>query len=230
MGVTRLGPLIADLRGKVGDIIFSRNQGGCIARGVSSKTWTPSPLRTSMQVTIADIAHRWSSQLTQSQRDGWYQYANMYPLEDRWGHPTIKNGYAWYIRINFLWGMYRNTQEFQDPPLQPPLAKPRFDIEVTNTASTTGLYLPCLGMPQNSNSVTSFVEVSGPCNIGEMKNNGRWFRAGIYDTRSTGEPIFYNFLTYPTLTSGRKYFARLVIQDSTDGAISRKGQTQCLST
>ena len=72
------GPNIADARGKVGDVVYSRNRFGPYIRAWLGDfpTWTPTTAQTFWEDLHAAIMLRWQTALTDSQRQRWGELAH----------------------------------------------------------------------------------------------------------------------------------------------------------
>jgi len=152
MAVVQTGPLIADARGSVGDVVFTRTQGGITVRSRITPTNPDTAPQQAVRDTLKAVAAAWSADLTEAQRTAWSSYAHAYPRPNRWGAKTLTNGYTQFIRHNVY--RYRETSAIQFPsaPATPPLHIPMFSFRAsrlgsilvtgTPTPDCTGLYNP----------------------------------------------------------------------------------------
>ena len=152
MAVIKFGALVADIRGKVGDNVFSRGQGGPIIRSVGLVDSPDSEQREICRGVLEGVANDWSSTLTETQRRGWKSYAACNPRPNRWGGRTIHSGYLAFLRHNLhaqrLYGKLTYPDAPTAGPLHPPLLTATIQQEgalqsvaVTNPL-TAETYLP----------------------------------------------------------------------------------------
>ena len=151
MGIARLGSIVADIRGKVGDEIYSRGPGGITVRSPGTWTQPDTDDQLAARAVITALSQAWSATLTNAQRSAWRQYARTHPRPNRWGIPNNTSGYNRFIRINAY--EYRRTQAlaYTTPPiaadLHPPVhtltAYQNGTIEISGTLSpdVTGTYV-----------------------------------------------------------------------------------------
>lgn len=73
MAVAKLGPLLTDLRGKLGDsVVFSNWKGKSVVRTPAITIGNPmSDLQRPIRDAVTFLDHKWKNELTQAQKDGW---------------------------------------------------------------------------------------------------------------------------------------------------------------
>lgn len=131
MATVQYGPLIAQARGKVGAIYFSRNRAGDF---VAAKPVWEQP-NTDPQL-AARYAHQqliqeWQLTLTDAQRALWRQYDRQFPRPARFGNPQPPNGYAAFYRVNMPWMRYVGGLLTETPPTEGPLPIPTWEVTYT---------------------------------------------------------------------------------------------------
>lgn len=102
MAKLRFGTLITDSRGSVEGTTFSRNRFGATARGRKPPILKRTQFTTQIRSTLATFSKRWSSTLTQVQRDAWLALAVANPVTDVFGNAHALTGHQLYIRANQL--------------------------------------------------------------------------------------------------------------------------------
>lgn len=152
MAVIKAGALIADIRGKVGTNVFSRNQGGAIVRDLGTWAQPDTDAQTECRNTLEDLAVAWSSTLTEAQREAWRTYAVTNPRPNRWGVRSLTNGYVTFIRHNFHSYLDTSALQFPTAPTAGGIHPPGLVIKVQQngclsitgalTPDVTGLYHP----------------------------------------------------------------------------------------
>jgi hypothetical protein len=130
MAIIKCGALVADIRGKVGTNVFSRNQGGAIVRDLGSWVQPDNEAQQACRDTIEALSKAWSSTLTESERQSWRSYAATNPRPNRWGTAGMTNGYCAFIRHNFQWGVPDPEPTFLKAPTSGPIHPPVITIGV----------------------------------------------------------------------------------------------------
>lgn len=152
MAVIKPGSIVADIRGRVGDNVFTRTQGGATVRSVGSWVQPDSDPQVLCRDTIEALSIGWSSTLTAAQRSAWKSYAELYPRPNRWGTLTQSSGYLAYIRHNAYAARTDGGIPYHDAPSAPPLHPPELALTVqpsgaivvtgTLDPNVIGTYLP----------------------------------------------------------------------------------------
>jgi len=152
MAVFLPGALVADIRGKLADVVFSRGQGGPTVRSVGTWEQPDTDAQLACRSLLASLSTAWSNELSDAQRLAWRTYAHVYPRPNRWGRPTQKNGYLAFIQVNAR--AYRDSEAlvFPDAPTAAPLplATPQITVQRAGALTiagalspdVTGTYLP----------------------------------------------------------------------------------------
>lgn len=150
MATARLGPIVSDVRGSVGDQTFGRNQGGIFIRERVSPQQPASSDRDATQAAMTALSQAWSATLNEAQRSTWMTYGKRHPLPDRFGRPRALAGICHFVRCNFH--RYRDESAITatSAPLLPPPPMPSFSFNAFTTAAldvtgnpdpdVTGLY------------------------------------------------------------------------------------------
>jgi hypothetical protein len=144
MAVFKHGPLVADIRGKLGDNVFTRSQGGPTIRTVGTWTQPDTDSQVLTREAMAAIAAAWSSTLTNAQRSAWRHYAHANPRPDRWGRLTQTSGYLSFIRHNFHAYIQATALQFPNAPTAPPIHPPTIAIAIRKNGAVaiTGALVP----------------------------------------------------------------------------------------
>jgi hypothetical protein len=88
------------MSGSVDGIVFSRNRGGTYMRNRAIPVNPNSIYQQAVRSAMAALASRWSSTLTQVQRDAWDLYALNVPMVNRVGDMINVGGIGMYMRTN----------------------------------------------------------------------------------------------------------------------------------
>jgi hypothetical protein len=94
--------IIAAASGSVGGCTYSRNRFGQYIRNRSLPVNTQTAFQQAVRNAFQQLASRWTSILTQTQRDTWDIYAANVPVIDPLGNSQNLSGINWYIAANSL--------------------------------------------------------------------------------------------------------------------------------
>lgn len=94
--------MIAAGSGSVGGCTYSRNRYGSYIRNRSVPVNPASINQVFVRGALATLVARWTSTLTQNQRDGWTIWAANTPQTDPLGQPIVLTGQNAYISLNAL--------------------------------------------------------------------------------------------------------------------------------
>jgi len=137
MAKVLFGPIVSEARNKEGSVVFSRGPYGAYTRAWVMPDETPSARRTLVWDNFAIRAARWSTVLTEAQRQAWRDYALTHPRTDRFGNPQIWSGLHMYLSFNMIqvaiYGGFVDT---------PPPTTPNYTLlNFTASASASGAYI-----------------------------------------------------------------------------------------
>lgn len=195
MATVRLGSIVADIRGKVGDEIYSRNKGGIYVR--SRPDWIQPDTQDQLdaRAVLIALAPAWSATLNDAKRATWRSYARQNLVPDKWGTPHPISGHCWFLRINSHF--YRATESlgYQWGPTGPPLKSPTFDMTADATTDNIHLDLASLNYHPPSVGLQLFAYVSKSRPAGVNYYNAPWRYAG---TQVSNVPPWVNIdFEYP---------------------------------
>jgi len=100
MALIEPGPLVSVVSGKIGGSVFFRTRGGASVRGHVVPLNPGSAFQSEVRANLANLSQRWSTVLTQDQRDSWEAYADAVPVPNRLGNPVKIGGMPMYVRCN----------------------------------------------------------------------------------------------------------------------------------
>lgn len=152
MAIIKPGSLVADIRGKCGDNVYSRGPGGAMVRSIGVIDSEDTDARAAMRANLEAVAGAWSGTLTQTQRSAWRTYALTNLRPNRWGTPTNHAGFVEFVRHNMHAYRAAGSLQFPDAPTAGPLHPPLLAIALrtsaavvmtgTLTPDATGTYMP----------------------------------------------------------------------------------------
>ena len=117
MALIKLGPMVVAASGLIGGTIFSHNKGGPYVRAFSVPT-NPDTLRQQdVRSDFASLVVAWVNDLTQTQRDGWNDYAETIPRQNALGETIFWTGQQTYISVNSPLLQAALTRQDDNPPV-----------------------------------------------------------------------------------------------------------------
>ena len=133
MAKIKLGPFIADIRNRIGGVVFSKNSAGnYIRRGVTPVNPQSVAQLLSRQF-LTQTSQSWRD-LTDDERNNWNQVKDSFPKTDIFGNSIAPTGFNLFTRLN------RNLLEISEPAITAaplPSAVQGF-LTLTLVANTTG--------------------------------------------------------------------------------------------
>jgi hypothetical protein len=102
MAKLKFGAVVADTRGTVGGITFTRARSGAFMRASTKPTLKQTAMTQVVRSSLANLTKRWFSTLTAMQRAAWIALSAANPVTDVFGNSTILSGQQFYVRVNQL--------------------------------------------------------------------------------------------------------------------------------
>lgn len=93
-------PVLAEVSGSLGGIVFSHNAGGPYMRARATVTNPNTPEQQAVRGFLAQLTSLWVDTLTDVQRDAWTLYADNVPVPNRLGKLITLQGLNMYVRSN----------------------------------------------------------------------------------------------------------------------------------
>lgn len=104
-----------DIRGKLGNSVFSRNKGGAIIRQKVTPNNPRSAAQQLVRQNFGQNSKAWSGTLTADQRNAWTAFAAANPVNNVFGNSITLTGLAMYNRLNQVL-LQIGQPTIQDPP------------------------------------------------------------------------------------------------------------------
>jgi len=134
MAKVSTGPLISDIRNKIGDVVFFRNRAGLANRAYAIPTQPDTDRQLDCQAAMTAAMLRWQTTLTDTQRQGWESFARQFPNRTSINGVRPLSGTGAYVARNLFSIMYAAAY-IDNPPLDQDVTEPR-DLELeTNNAT-----------------------------------------------------------------------------------------------
>lgn len=230
MANIKLGSIVTDIRGAVGDQVYSRNRGGIYVKARPGPADPPSDAQLEVQATVRALSKAWSGVLTSAHRSSWHQYVRTYinlnPLGDRVAASPIGR----FCGANAIRHRLDAEIPFLEAPPKPPLWPAAFTITADSAGQTVTIVLPPTNYSPPFERLELFAFVGHPVSAGvdyydlgyiyldRNLRNGAW----AHDPWTIGTP--------DVLPIGDKLFLRLVCQHHDDGHRSIPSDASCSIT
>ena len=232
MAVYKPGSVFADIRGSIGDITCSRNQGGAYVKARGGSPGVPSAPQTAIRAVVGLLATDWSGVLTAQQRDDWRAYAAQHPRPNRWGFNTLANGYTRFVSLNVRQTLISGFSVYRDAPTLPPMFPPIFTFTTNAGTNNVTIDIP----PQGYTTIPYFCIVHAywgrVVSAGVNYYSSPWSYAGILvyvpGFGWTQDPWVLNYA--PGLAPGDRLFLKFIIQNQQFGNASTYYQAHADTT
>lgn len=229
MAVVRLGSVVSDISGSIGDETYGRNQGGIFVR----ERVTPNDPNTGHQINCRNamkiLAQAWSGTLSEQQRKDWHAYAHQHPQPDKWGTPTLTNGYTRFVQVNFQYQRLHAAILTPDAPTAPPLWPPIFTFTANATHDDFTIALPLPTYDPAWTGLRVYVYGGFATSPGINFYNGPWqiIMDNPYNGSWQADPFGDDYTI--AFDPGDKVWLKIRIQDDTTGALSVPFQTSTIA-
>lgn len=225
MANVRLGSIVADIRGSVGDETYGRNRGGVFVRERVTPTDVPSDAKTAAREAFRALAEAWNGTLSEGQRQGWRQYGRQYLVPGKFGTPRTSTGLQRFIGVNMNFRRYDPSIAFPNAPPGPPLWKPELVFTTDHTIDRIAVTLPIGGYGGPRAGTRYWLYGGMPVTRGRNFYNGPWRFLGYnyFSTVWSRDP--WEETSPWDITSGGRVFCYVVAQDYSGGQISVHGQS-----
>lgn len=100
MAKVKFGALAQDARGKIDGVVYSKNQFGAYIRQKVSPVQPQTARQTLVRERQTTLSKRFSTIITEAQRQAWNGFGKVNPVVDVFGNPQALTGVAAYLRLN----------------------------------------------------------------------------------------------------------------------------------
>jgi len=233
MAIIKTGSTIADIRGKVGDIVYTRGPGGAAVRSVGTWVQPDTAAQLASRNTMATLAAAWSDVLTGAQRHSWRSYAAHTPRPNRWGTPKHFSGYLMFIAGNVHAYQHAGSIVFPSAPTAQPLHAPKVAITINRSSLIATVTTPPINYPTPPANLQLYIASGIPISAGRSFYSGPWILWQTIEPPDAAGPDSLEFpWTWPVNSSGPAYTwpidgtgqtrAWCIAQDMTTGARSTR--------
>lgn len=99
MAVVQTSGVVGEVRGLLGDVVFSRNRGGAYVRTRGGPPGPLTPRRARYRANFSAVSTLWAS-LTQSERDSWFELCDDRSSTRYLGRARSLSAFNWFMRVN----------------------------------------------------------------------------------------------------------------------------------
>jgi len=162
MANVRLGPIIADIRGSIGDVTYARGRGGLYARQRVDPPEDITEARTAVWNATRAVSKAWSLYTSEAQRQAWTTYAANYPVQNRLGETIFLCAHDWFFRTNHPYYRIAESLLTLEPPTGPPDPRPAYAATAQAAGDTVTIVLPFQSPATPTAGYTPFLYGSPP--------------------------------------------------------------------
>jgi len=116
MALITSGPVVGQVSGRIGSVIFSHNKGGPYIRNGTIPTTVTTSYAMAQKARMTELAQDWAG-LTAAQRQAWKTWAEQNPITNRLGKQSTLPAHAAYIQINARL-LLSGTAKMSLPPIE----------------------------------------------------------------------------------------------------------------
>jgi hypothetical protein len=174
------GPLVSDIRGKVGDVVFERNATGLYVRSKGIVTQETSDRREAAIDALTGCSQYWQQHQTDAMIAAWTAYANLYPTRNTWGERRHHKAQHVFIRNNFHSWLAWQELWTEDPPERAPLPPSSFNAWLHYEEHTIEIPMPPELWPAAPGIHLLTVYQGKPVLATRNTFSGPWAWAGYY--------------------------------------------------
>lgn len=222
MALIKTGSIVADISGKVGDNIYSRNASGPYVKTFAAPTITPSTYTAAAQQALADANVAWQN-LTDIQFNNWVQFSKQFP------RPTFHNGYQSIdpkaLFVSSFINLYYTGLTPSPLPI-PPNGSGFNKIDLDLAASPNPLIYIRGGVTNSDYKVNLYSNVHQPSSIRSINTIPTYYFKTVDYVPNSGIDFQGDFLTRfgaLPLSPGRRLFMKAKVIHVQSGIAVNKG-------
>lgn len=230
MAVTLPGPLLADISGSVGDVVFYRGRGGLMLRERHFPDETETPARKEARDSYRTLCGAWSGSLTDTERQAWREFAARTLRPTRFRGPRHSTGFHEFLRHSAHYCRVNPGTFFSAAPDEAPLPRPWTTLSADAVAGTLTIALPTIGTRPQTAGDHLYAYRGRPQPTGLAAFYGPWTFAGHNVLLLTWDHDPWTIVVPGLTTPGQRLWIRLVLQNDTTRSISSATILQCKAT
>jgi len=217
MAKIKLGAGIQDARGSINGTTYSKNASGAYIRAKVSPVQPQTSFQLQVRANFSFLAKRWSTTLTDAQREAWNAFAVTHPIVDVFGDTMQLSGINTYLRLNQILKQVGSVA----------IDVPPADLNVTSLLTVTATIVAATSYdvaftptPLAVNE-RSYVWSSGPVPNGKefTKNLYRQITSGVTNASPTNAQGAYT-TRFGTSVVGQRISTLVSVVNIATGAVS----------
>lgn len=241
------GPIVSDIRNKLGDVVFFRNRAGQASRAYFKTLWPGTDLQQNIATNFLSVMSAYQNDLTDIQRQGWAHFAISFPNRTSINGVRPLTPQQAFLRTNLPLGLWMGTQ-LNDPPLNMDVLQPTGCSITTNNASPDTLEVSV--SPNHTANEIVILALTPPLSPGILRFEKCYLPGpppaygGAVALESLSGPAtwpynifpawkaFYDTRTPPTgtLVVGKRIGLLAYFLNTTNGALSQALKTSSITT
>jgi hypothetical protein len=218
MALITAGPMVGQVSGRLGSVVFSHNRGGPYVRNGTIPTLVTSQEAINAKARLSAQSQAWDN-LTAIQRLAWLEWARSNPVVNRLGSQVTIAGNAAFVGINTRLAYAGDTLLTEPPIADPPLAlaslTPTFDLG----PGTFDLAFTATPLPAGVKLWVTITVLNNPA-VNYVENRLRLLLASAAAQASPLDIETETTARFGTLSVGQKIVARVFTFDGATGLIS----------
>lgn len=202
MALIQLGSIVAEIRGKLGGTVFSRNRSGNYMRNKTSPVNPNTERQVQVRSQFSFLAGYFKDTITATQRDNWNSWANNSPFTNVLGNTYYTTGINSFIKINMM-KLLCGLSIIADPPTEFGEASPIILNEAGIVVSEAAGTISITAITDLLNFDGSIDDEAVLISVGEPRSPNVNFFKGPYKIataivgNSLTPPVFPNEITPP---------------------------------
>lgn len=138
MAKVSFGIVPADVRGKLGNVVYMRTRAGAVARQRVDPTQTATPARNAVKSAMGSVITAWFTGMTDQKRLAWSQYATLLNRSDVFGQRKRYDALRAFLAVN-LRRAYAGLGLLVTPPVNA-VVRGLLSLSVTASAASGGTF------------------------------------------------------------------------------------------
>ena len=225
MALVKLGSIVSDIVGSVGQETYLRTPAGLVVRARVSPVQPASALRDQVQLNFTNVSQAWSGTLTELQRKTWRSYGKNWPLPNAFGKRVVIGGFTAFCRSNLVAKTVSSAFWHLSAPERNPLVIPDFTATAAALGAIIKLNIVLGTQVPIENGFYLIISAGTSTNAGVIYYSSPW-RVSAISLRTGG--AWATDITDLSLSTwsgiGPKIYIKMYMYDSTTGAISTPTQ------
>jgi len=226
MALVTPGPMVGQVSGRIGSVVFSHNRGGPYCRNGTIPTLVTSEAAINAKGRLAAQSQAWDN-LTPTERLAWLEFARSNPVTNRVGSQVTIGGNAAFVGINSRLA-YTGDTLLTDPPIaDPPAALTSLTLSADIGAGTFDLTFAATPLDAGVRLWVLACLLDNP-GINYVENRLRLLVASAAALASPLDIETEVAARFGTIIVGQKLVVRVMVFDGATGLLSAPLQDEAI--